>query len=124
MRVRGQYSTFESVLTAAIDCAGLSQDLDATLCGLGICGQQATIENVCVGARDAAIGQLMSSLDAIMVEWEIMSFDQAAQIFDYDQDGNADELGNPQTSPGTISDGGFEVVFGAGLYGEWWALRP
>ena len=53
-----------------------------------------------------------------------MSFDQAAQIFDYDQDGNADELGNPQTSPGTISDGGFEVVFGAGLYGEWWALRP
>ena len=121
---QGQYSTFESVLTAAIDCAGLSQDLDATLCGLGICGQQATIENVCVGARDAAIGQLMSSLDAIMVEWEIMSFDQAAQIFDYDQDGNADELGNPQTSPGTISDGGFEVVFGAGLYGEWWALRP
>ena len=63
-----------------------------------VSGQQATIENVCVGARDAAIGQLMSSLDAIMVEWEIMSFDQAAQIFDYDQDGNADELGNPQTS--------------------------
>ena len=121
---QGQYTTFESVLTAAIDCAGLSQDLDATLCGLGICGQQATIENVCVGARDAAIGQLMSTLDAIMVEWEIMHFDQAAQIFDYDQDGNADELGNPTTSPGTISDGGFEVVIGAGLYGEWWALRP
>lgn len=121
---QGQFSTFEGVLTASIDCAGLSQDLDVTLCGLGICGQQATIENVCIGARDAAIGQLMSTLDAIMVEWEIMHFDQAAQIFDYDQDGSADELGNPTTSPGTISDGGFEVVIGAGLYGEWWAIRP
>ena len=36
--------------------------------------------------------------------------DRAAEIFDYDQDGNADELGNPQTSPGTISDGGFGGV--------------
>jgi len=121
---QGQFSTFESVLQAAIDCNGLAQDLDATLCGLGICGQASTIENVCVGARDGAIGQLMSSLDAIMVEWEIMHFDQSATIFDYDQDAVADALGEPGSAPGTISNGGFEVVVGAGLYGEWWAIRP
>ena len=53
-----------------------------------------------------------------------MHFDQSATIFDYDQDAVADALGEPGTAPGTISNGGFEVVVGAGLYGEWWAIRP
>jgi len=122
---QGQYTTLEAALQSLIDCAGLSQSVSDSLCAsLGICGTEAAIEAICVQSRDEVINQLTSILDAIMVEWEIMRFDQDAAIYDDDNDSNADRLGAPPSSPGAIENGGFEVIIGAGLYGAWWGERP
>ena len=121
---QGQYPTLASALQSLIDCHGLSIDVGGTLCSLGICGMETTIEAACVSARDDAIAQVMAILSAIMVEWEIMTFDQSAMIYDDNADDRADRLGAPPSAPGTITDGGFEVVFGASMDGTWWGARP
>ena len=90
-------------LTAAVDCAGLSQDLDAASVGwvsVGSKRQLRTSVSVPVMRR----GRLCRpSTPSGGVEIRALTGGSLN-----DQGGNADELGNPQTSPGTISDGGFE----------------
>ncbi len=121
---QGQYPTLASALQALIDCHGLAVDVSGTLCSLGLCGMEAAIESACVSARDDAIAQVMGILSAIMVEWEIMNFDQSSLIYDDNADGRADRLGAPPSAPGEIANGGFEVVFGASMNGSWWGSRP
>ncbi|MEC9465118.1 MAG: hypothetical protein VX834_05005 [Myxococcota bacterium] len=121
---QGQYPTLASALQALIDCNGLAMDVGGTLCSMGLCGMESAIESACVSARDDAIGQVMGVLSAIMVEWEIMTFDQSSLIYDDNADGRADRLGEPPSAPGEIANGGFEVVFGASMDGTWWADRP
>lgn len=123
---QGQFQTLETALQSLVDCGALSQEVANTLCSsFGICGMEATIENLCIQSRNEVISQVISILDAIMVEWEIMRFDQAATIYDDNLDNSADRLGAPTTSsPGTISNGGFEVIVGAYLGGTWWGTRP
>ena len=123
---QGQFTTLEAALQSLIDCGGLAQDVAGTLCSsLGICGMEAALENICIQSRNDVISSVIGILDAIMVEWEIMHFDQMATIYDDDLDNSADRLGAPTLStPGTISNGGFEVVVGAYLGGTWWATRP
>jgi hypothetical protein len=123
---QGQFQTLEAALQSLVDCGALSQEVANSLCSsFGICGMQTTIENLCIQSRNDVIATVIGILDAIMVEWEIMHFDQTATIYDDDLDNSADRLGAPTiSSPGTISNGGFEVVVGAYLGGTWWATRP
>ena len=123
---QGQFMTLEAALQSLVDCGALSQEVAGSLCSsFGICGMESTIENLCIQSRNDVISTVIGILDAIMVEWEIMHFDQVATIYDDDLDNSADRLGAPLTSsPGTISNGGFEVVVGAYLGGTWWATRP
>ena len=119
----GDYATLDDALTALIDCAGLAAQLEASICALGICGNQPLMEGICVGVRDEVIDTLTRSLDAIAVEWEVMKFDQTAAIWDDNSDGNADRLASPPNEPGDLSNGGFQVLFGADLGGTWWGVR-
>lgn len=121
----GEFQTLEQALQSLVDCGALSQEVANSLCSsFGMCGMQSAIEGMCVESRNEVINQVISVLDAIMVEWEIMRFDQQATIFDDDADGSADRLSAPPAGPGLISNGGFEVIFGASMDGTWWGTRP
>ncbi len=119
-----QYNSFEAALVAIINCSGFATSISNSLCSsFGMCGMGPTVYAACVDVRDDVIGQVITTLTAITVDWEAMQFDQRAHVYDNPVDGNADKLGNA-ANPGVIANGEFQFLLGADMTGTWTGRRP
>ena len=119
----GQYDGLDAALAALIDCNGLAYDLEAWLCGYGICSNEAFYEMACVAAVDLAIAEVEDQLLQIDVDWEVMRFDQEAALLGAPAQGQVNSLGSA-SNPGQVVDGEFEVMWEVDLTGSWFGVRP
>jgi hypothetical protein len=120
----GRYGSLEGALTGIIDCNSVTAAIQNALCSsFNWCGAQPAVYAACVAARDEVVDQVLSAIDEVSVDWEVMRFDMSARAYDNPENGVADKLGNPPSAPGTIDDGHFRALVGADLTGTWSAVR-
>ena len=120
----GEHATLTAALNSLIDCDGLTAGLEGILCTtFGSCSPLPSVVTACVGARNLVVAELTTQLTSIDVDWEMMAFDQRAQLFDGASGTPASYLGGPSHTPGDIENGTFDVLIGADLVGSWAGTR-
>jgi hypothetical protein len=118
------YDSLEGALTGIIDCVGITAAIEANMCSsFDYCGSLPFVLAACTETRDMVINEILTAVDEVTVDWEVMQFDQRATAFDSPVNGIADKLGNPPSAPGIIEDGEFQMLFDADLPGTWSATR-
>ena len=119
----GVHHSLNSALASLIDCNGLAMDMEAWLCGYGICSNEPFYEMACVAAVDLAIAEVEDALLEVDVDWEVMRFEQEALLLGAPAMGQVSTLGS-ESQPGEIVDGEFEVMWEVDLAGSWFGVRP
>ena len=67
----GQYPTLHDALSALINCPGLQASIESL-----IGSPQPWIAGVCQSVVDTAVGELLTAVNSVTVDWEVMQFDQ------------------------------------------------
>ena len=119
----GRARDLPQALEQAIDCQGVARAANDAARQMGLNGGIPGVDQMCQTAVAEAGRQVDEILGRIGIGWEVMDFDQRAQVFDDNNDLLADELGRWPDGPGDL-DGRFRLIWRAPIEGVWFGDRP
>ena len=119
----GRARDLPQALEQAIDCQGVARAANDAARQMGLNGGIPGVDQMCQTAVAEAGRQVDEILGRIGIGWEVMDFDQRAQVFDDNNDLLADELGRWPDDPGDL-DGRFRLIWRAPIEGVWFGDRP